>query len=250
MMSERVSVVIPFFNANQFIHETLLSILNQAYLGEIIIVVDHQSHLPDLGPLAQNDMIKIIYNRFYSRGPGVCRSIGFNAAKCKYVAFLDSDDVWHENRLLDHVSYIRDKDLAFSFTRYSHFDSSGVHSELVFPPPFNFKNFLRKRFTIGCLTVIIDKSLFNFLPPICIRRRNDYLLWHYVLNQCEKRSLRWGGYPSESSLAYHRLHDSSLTQSRIKSAYAYFLYLHASGHSMFSKLIYFFFYFYYTIGTR
>lgn len=250
MTNLKVSVVIPFFNSNLFIKETIQSVLCQDYLGEVIIVVDVDSEIPALGPFSGNTLIKIIFNRFPFRGAGVCRALGFNAASFRYVAFIDSDDIWYESRLREHISYVRSHKLAFSFATYRHFDRSGVRRVLALPPPYSFENFLRKRFTIGCLTVIIDKLQIASLPPICIKRRNDYLMWHFVLSQCEQRSLCWSGYSSDFALARHRLHDTSLTQSRFKSAYAYFLYLHACGHSLLDKTLLFFFYLYYTLGTR
>ena len=250
MNCTKVSVVIPFFNSNAFINETLSSVLCQDFLGEVIIVVDMGSEIPSLEPFSGNSCIKVVFNRFPFRGSGVCRSLGFNAASFRYVAFIDADDIWYDYRLREHISYVSRHDLAFSFAPYRHFDASGNREVLALPPPYSFENFLRKRFTIGCLTVIIDKLQINSLPPICIKRRNDYLMWHFVLSQCEQRTLRWSGFRSDLALARHRLHDKSLTQSRFKSACAYFLYLHASGHSFLNKFVLFFFYFYYTFGTR
>ena len=104
-MKAKVTVVIPFYKSNEYLLETLASIYIQDGVGEVIIVVDKNGGKVKLDGYNAKKNLKVVVNSTAFQGPGVCRSIGFNLAKCKYVAFLDSDDVWFPFRVKNHLEY-------------------------------------------------------------------------------------------------------------------------------------------------
>ena len=94
-----VSVVMPFFNGNDYLFEALESISNNN-VSEVIIVVDQGSEDPILENVSID--VRLIYNDDSNgRGAGVCRALGFEASITKYVAFLDCDDIWDENKITE-----------------------------------------------------------------------------------------------------------------------------------------------------
>ena len=245
---DEVTAVVPFFNGNQYLSEALTSIC-QKYVHEIIIVVDQGSEEPVFHNIPLD--VRVLYNIDPNvRGAGVCRALGFEASKSKYVAFLDCDDRWEKNKIEKQVKFMEKSNLAFSFHTYQHFSaSSRIYQPVVPLAPYTLDNFYKKRFTIGCLTVLINKEKVPSLPKVTIKRRNDYVMWNYVIKYCEDNGYHWGGLRSEP-MAFHRLHDNALTSSRLMSAVFYFRFLRISGNSAFCSLYYFFHYFWYTIGTR
>lgn len=103
-----VSIIIPAYNAKRFIHETLVSVLNQSYESYEVIVVDDGSTdstreiVSDF--VKQNQKISLI-TKSHSGGASA-RNTGLEKARGKFIAFLDSDDLWYPDKLAKQVSCI------------------------------------------------------------------------------------------------------------------------------------------------
>lgn len=101
--NDLISVVIPLYNAEQYIEKTLLSVLNQTYKFFEVIIVDDCStdnSLKIVESFAKKDSrIKIIKRAYNFGGPAAPRNNGIKAAKGEFIAFLDSDDIWFKNKL-------------------------------------------------------------------------------------------------------------------------------------------------------
>ena len=246
---KEVTVVIPFYNGNPYLSDALHTLAGDAMVERILIVVDQGSEEPIF---KKNDLnVDVLHNTDPKiRGAGVCRSLGFASAKSQFVAFLDCDDLWHEDKLGTQIALMKTNDTAFSFLTYRHFDSGSREFAPVVPiGPFTQKNFYKKRFTIGCLTVVIDKQKVPSVPKVLIKRRNDYVMWDYVIKYCIENDLNWHGFNTKP-LAFHRLHEASLTSSRMVSAIYYFKFLRNCGHNKLLSMHYFLHYLLYTLGTR
>lgn len=99
-MKNRFSVVIPVFNKEKYIKETILSVFNQTYDNYEIIIINDASTDNSLKIIEEviSDKAVIINNK-NNLGLSASRNIGFEASSCKYIAFLDGDDVWDKNFL-------------------------------------------------------------------------------------------------------------------------------------------------------
>ena len=160
MICRSVSVVIPFFNGNEYLKEALESIEKQtSSVEEVIIVVDNNSEVPVIDDYSYT--VIIIHNPEDQNGAGICRYYGYQKASSKFVTFLDPDDLWSMNKINYQVQYMIDKEMAFSFTAYENFEGADVINTICAVGPFTLDNFLKKRFTVGCLTVMIDKELIH-----------------------------------------------------------------------------------------
>lgn len=239
------SVVIPFFNGNNYINETISSILQNKPVAEIIIVVDKNSEEPLIE--SSSNIIRILYNTSNFKGAGIARSIGFNSAKYEYVAFLDSDDLWSPLRLEKHIKYMKKKDYVFSFHDYWNFNENGKKL-ITQTGPYNLDGFLKKSFVIGCLTVLIHKSRVPFIKGNTLKKRNDYLMWFELINFLNKNNFKWGG--ANFTDAHHRLHKDSLTHSKLSSAIYYYKYLGFCNLSFTTKIKCYLYYILNTLGNR
>jgi glycosyltransferase involved in cell wall biosynthesis len=126
-----VSVIIPLYNAEKYISETLKSVLNQTYQNfEIIVVNDGSS---DRGPeicqaFAQSHpdlQIRIISQA--NRGLPGARNTGIRSAKGEYLALLDSDDLWHPRKLESHIQHLQRSPLVGISFSYSEFIDEANH---------------------------------------------------------------------------------------------------------------------------
>ena len=107
----KISVIIPVYNAEKLIVRCLDSVLNQTYRQDIeIIAIDDGSTDNSLKILeSYSDKIRIY--RQVNQGPASARNKGIEKAKGKYLAFLDADDYWEENFLIETISFIEKNDV-------------------------------------------------------------------------------------------------------------------------------------------
>jgi teichuronic acid biosynthesis glycosyltransferase TuaG len=246
-----VDVVIPFYNGNDFINEALKSIFENDYISKIFIVVDLNSCIPSIHDIyLSGGKLKVIFNNYDVGGAGVVRSIGYNQADAEFVAFLDCDDIWSADKLRVQIPHMISNNLAFSFHGFSHFLTPNklIRRPIVPLGSFNGVNFYKKKFTIGCLSVVINKNMIGELPLITLKRRNDYMLWHFVIQCCESRLFGWGGI--QDVLGFHRITSGSLSSSKFKSAIYYYKFLKSCGFPLSTRLVYWCCYFINTIGSR
>ena len=117
-------------------------------------------------------------------GAAIARNTGINCAEGKYIAFLDSDDLWLPEKLEKQVAFMQNNDLAFSFTSYQIMDQDGKLTEKVVhvPEKINY-NGLLKNTIIGCLTVMLDIEKLGKVKMPNIRTRQDTATWLKILKQ-------------------------------------------------------------------
>jgi GT2 family glycosyltransferase len=123
--AERVSVIIPAYNAAAFLPATLRSIFAQSSPpGEIIVVDDGSTD--DTIAVARSFGVRVI--ALTNGGPSAARNAGMRAATGEYVAFLDADDLWAPEKLAMQCAALRAYGRpAFSFTDFRIFDAAGIH---------------------------------------------------------------------------------------------------------------------------
>lgn len=119
-----ITVVITTFNSSKFIDKTIESVLNQSIKVSAIIIVDDcsddfmdlEKKFSKIKKDNQSIYFDIIHNE-KNRGPGFSRNLGWNMVKTKFVAFLDSDDIWKINKLEKQLKiFEKNKDLSLVAT--------------------------------------------------------------------------------------------------------------------------------------
>ena len=125
MLNPLVSIIIPAFNAEKFVCEALESVFTQSYGPIEVIVVDDGStdKTAEVVKSYQTRRInkeRLIFIHQQNAGPSAARNAGINVAKSKYIAFLDSDDIWTKDKLLRQIQLMEthpDTGLLFGDTR-------------------------------------------------------------------------------------------------------------------------------------
>jgi teichuronic acid biosynthesis glycosyltransferase TuaG len=139
-----VSVIIPLYNAEKYIKETIESVINQTYQNWELIVVDDRSTDSSrdvVNKLAKKDhRIKLIESETNFGGPARPRNIGIDNAKGEYIAFLDADDVWLEQKLEKQINFFQqNKDSDICHTLANVIDENSIVQEV-----FNNQKVYRK----------------------------------------------------------------------------------------------------------
>lgn len=183
-----VSIIMPAFNCGDFIDKTLDSVIDQTYQNWEVIVVDDCSN--DNTAQVVFDYIKsddrIKYHRLEKNsGAAVARNKAVEIASGKYLAFLDSDDLWFPMKLTRQIGFMKDNNYKFTCTSYTKIDESGTSlgRTILAKSKSDYDGLLKS--CPGNSTVIYDaEDLGKFLIPD-IRKRNDYVMWLMIIKKVD-----------------------------------------------------------------
>lgn len=211
-----VSIITPVYKAEKFIEETIKSVQGQTYSNWEMLLVDDVS--PDHSVeiiqqyIAEDDRIKLIQLEENS-GAAIARNTAIKHSKGKYIAFLDSDDLWLPEKLMKQVRFMQEGNKSFSFTAYGIIKEDGLKTgkEVRVPENINYDGLL-KNTIIGCLTVMLDKEQIGKIEMLNIRTRQDFVLWLDIL---KRGHLAHG---LDEVLAYYRKVEGSISSNKIKTA--------------------------------
>jgi len=166
-MHPLISVIIAAYNADKYIKEAIDSVLNQTYKNFELIVIDDGS-TDKTAQIAKSYKGKLKYVYKENGGVSTARNTGIKLAQGEFVAFLDADDVWIENKLHDQVEHLnKNEDLAMIFTNMIIIDESGENvlghfnsKESIPYDGFIFEYFLKKP-VLYPSTLLIKKNVFE-----------------------------------------------------------------------------------------
>lgn len=185
-MKSKISIITPLYNSNKFINSTIQSVIKQTYSTWEMIIVDDCStddSVETVDKLSKIDKrIKLIKLNKNS-GAAVARNTAIEAAQGHYIAFLDSDDRWLPHKLETQVTFMRDRDVAFSYAAYEKMNEQGeIFGTVGVPDKVSYTDLL-KVCSIGCLTAMYDAQKLGKVYMPIIRKRQDLGLWLRILKQ-------------------------------------------------------------------
>lgn len=216
-MREKVSIIMPSYNSEEFIAESINSVLAQTYENFELLIVDDCStdKTVEVVESFNDDRIKLFVNEKNS-GAAVSRNRAIREATGKWIAFLDSDDLWFPDKLEKQVDFMEKKGYHFSYTEYmqidEHSDSTGV---IVKTPAKVTKRMMFRYCYLGCLTVMYDREYVGLIQIENLAKRNDYAIWLKVSQKATayglpevlaKYRVRSGSISSGSKLALIKHH--------------------------------------------
>ena len=185
-MTETVSVIMPSYNTGKLIADSIRSVQAQTYPDwELLIVDDCSTDGTDeaVRPFLADPRIRYLKNTENS-GAAVSRNRALREAKGRWIAFLDSDDLWLPQKLEKQIAFMRAHGYVFSYTCYSEMDENGAPNGVRVSGPHRitkvgFFNYCWP----GCLTVMYDAQAVGLIQIADIRKNNDYAMW---LKVCRK----------------------------------------------------------------
>ena len=189
----QIDIILPTFNSEKFIIKTVNSIINQSFRNWRIIIIDDASTDKTLSILKifYEKLIKkkkiIIIKNLVNKGQSYCRNIGIKYSKSKYIAFIDSDDLWLKKKLERQIKFMIKKKYFFTYTDYKVLKNNKSYN-IYNPLNFNLLKFVRNT-SIATSTMIICRKVITTLFPNKVRLCEDYffkcaLLKKYDANKC------------------------------------------------------------------
>lgn len=206
-MSELVSIIMPSYNTGCFIKETIESVLAQTYSNwELIIVDDCSTDDTDdvVSQYLSDNRIHYLKNDVNS-GAAMSRNRALREAKGKWIAFLDSDDLWEPDKIQKQISFMTENGYHFSYTNYIEIDEeSNPNGKSVSGPKRITKHGMYNYCWMGCLTVMYDADAVGLIQIADIKKNNDYAMW---LKVCKKANC----YLLNETLARYRKRSGSIS---------------------------------------
>jgi teichuronic acid biosynthesis glycosyltransferase TuaG len=208
-----VSIITPVYNCEEFLEECIQSVLNQTLKDWELILIDDCS--TDFSSRIINKYVAIdsrIKSYSYNKnvGAGVARNKGIEISRERFIAFLDSDDYWHKNKLKLQIEYMIRKNIDFSYTNFFELDKEDKASKIILSPKsVNSFSLLFNNY-IKTLTAIYDTKRIGKIYMPNYRKRQDWGLWFNILNKTNKAFL------FTEPLAYYRTSNTSLSKNKIK----------------------------------
>lgn len=185
-MNDLVSVIMPSYNTADYISESIKSVQAQTYTNwELIIVDDCSTDNTDevVGAFLGDQRIRYLKNKKNS-GAAVSRNRALREAKGRWIAFLDSDDLWVPEKLEKQIGFMKKNGYSFSYTNYEEIDMAGQKTGVKITGPKKItKTGMFNYCWPGCLTVMYDAAAIGLIQIADIKKNNDYAMW---LKVCKK----------------------------------------------------------------
>lgn len=211
-MNDLVSIIMPSYNTAGYISETIESVLAQTYANwELIIVDDCSTDNTDevVKPFLTDKRIKYLKNEKNS-GAAVSRNYALREAKGKWIAFLDSDDLWLPEKLEKQIAFMEKNGYKFTYTDYK-IKLNGKWLPYIFTGP----NIVDKRKMydycyFSTITVVYDRDFVGLIQIAPLKKNNDYAMWLKIIKKVDC-------YRLPECLSCYIKHDNSISSgSKIK----------------------------------
>ena len=217
MKKDMVSIITPVYNCERLLSKTIESVINQTYDNWELLLVDDCSS-DNSATIAKKYVKKdkrVKYIKLkQNSGAAVARNTALENSKGRFVAYLDSDDLWKPEKLEKQVRFMVDNKCAFTCTDYEKIDENGnsLNKIIKIPKKVNYNLFLRNTI-IQTVGVMIDTSVTgkDVLVMPNIRRRQDAATW------CQVLKAGYDCYEVPENLSYYRVVKNSLSSNKFKA---------------------------------
>ncbi len=189
IINDLVSIITPTWNCGKFIEETIRSVQAQTYTNWELIISDDCSTdntKEVITPyLEQDRRIRYICND-KNCGAAITRNNALREAKGRWIAFLDSDDLWTPDKLEKQIRFMEDNNYHCSYTNYCEIDEKSQEIGVwVTGPKHITKCGMYNYCWPGCLTVMYDTNVVGLIQITDIKKNNDYAMWLKVIKKTD-----------------------------------------------------------------
>ena len=208
-----VSVIMPNYNSENYVKDTIESVIAQTYANWELIFVDDCStdSSPDIVRSFNDERIKI-YSTKVNSGAATARNVAINEASGKWIAFLDSDDLWTPDKLSRQLEFMAKNQYDFSCTSYEVINEAHQLISTFVPhkSEYNYKDILKHN-SIGCLTAVYNaEKLGKIYMPTSAIKREDLACWLSILKNGT------AAYCLHEPLSKYKIHSNSVSSNKLK----------------------------------
>lgn len=218
-----VSIITPTYNCGRFIAETIQSVLAQTYTDWEMIIVDDCSTDDTASVVneyaSKDKRIKYLCNE-HNSGAALTRNYALREAQGRWIAFLDSDDLWLPQKLERQIAFMQQHDYAFSYHEYDEIDEASQPLNVYVSGIGKVGKWsMYACCWVGCLSVMYNREKIGLVQIANIRKNNDTAMWLQVVEKAPCYLLK-------ENLARYRRRKGSITPvsiwGKIKAHYPIF----------------------------
>lgn len=223
-----ISVVMPSYNTENYISKAIQSVLNQSYKNLELIIIDDCS-IDKTRQIVEeyckkDKRVKAYFNQKNS-GVSYSRNFGIEKAKGSWIAFLDSDDMWEEEKLKKQINLLVQKQMKpiLIYTGSAFIDENGIPYKYVMevPETVRYKELLKQN-VISCSSVLIKREIISSIKMENDNMHEDFVVWLKVL-----RNYDICAYGVNEPLLVYRMSSNSKSGNKFKAAkMTYMVYKH------------------------
>lgn len=216
-MMPLVSVIMPCYDMEGFIADSIESVLNQSFTDLELLIVDDASNDMTLDVVRyycmHDDRVKLTVKNQHT-GIADTRNQAISKAQGRYLAFLDADDIWHPDKLEKQLAFMQQNDVAFSYSAYELIDEEGqpLLKTIATAGNLSHDEYLRNTI-IGCSTVVLDTKKVGEVSVPDFRTSEDTATWLMLLKQGFK------AYAMDEALVSYRIRRQSASSNKFKASY-------------------------------
>lgn len=211
-----ISIIVPVYNSQGFLPATIESVISQTYKYWELLIIDDcsvdNSYAIAISYQQKDARIKVFKNK-NNAGQAFARNQGLEMANGRFIGFLDSDDLWHPQKLEIHLKECLEKQLAFSYSDFELIDEQGNSLKILLKPTkhLSFRKFLKYN-SVGCLTIFYDREQvkdLKFVEDKSYQGLEDNIFCADIF----KQNINYAKIPQV--LAYYRLRSNSSSARKV-----------------------------------
>ena len=215
MEENKVSIIIPVYNAEKFIGKTIESVLNQTYKNWEMLIFNDKSKDDSLKIIKKysekDERIKVIDSK-ENVGVVAARNKLIEIATGEFIAFLDADDYWREQKLEKQIKYMKEQNALISCTEYIRVTEDEKEiNDIIIKEIITYEDMLKNNY-LGCLTVVYNANKLGKRYFKEREKNEDYVLWLEIVKETK---IIFG---LKENLAFYRVLNNSRSSNKIKVA--------------------------------
>lgn len=224
-----VSIIMPAYKSEHTISDSIASVCRQTYKAWELIIVADDSGDKTINSIPKDTRIKIVRNAT-RLGVAESRNKGVELASGEWIAFLDSDDIWREDKLYKQLNFMRAKNARISYTASAYIGSDYIMRAVE---ELDFKKLLRRNI-MSCSSIIVERELALKYPFPNGVITEDFAVWLAIVKEGNV------AYGLDEPLLFYRLSANSDSSGKFKMAVkTYRTYRHLGVNPMVSALLIF-----------
>ncbi|MBQ6083271.1 MAG: glycosyltransferase family 2 protein [Bacteroidales bacterium] len=206
----------PCYNAERYIAQSIESVLAQTYDNWELLITDDAStdkSVEIISKYSKNDERINVLVPDEHQGISRTRNMSISRARGRFVAFLDSDDIWYPEKLEKQIKFMLENDIAFTYSSYEVIDAQGNSKSRIVKDAgvMSYKKYL-KNTIICCGTVVIDREKTGHFATPIIDTSEDMSLWLSIMRR------GFAAYPVPGPLHKYRITPGSASSNKIKAS--------------------------------
>ena len=219
-----ISIIIPYYKKKRYIEQTLDSVLKQKHRYLEILIIYDDEDLKDLIFLKRlqrkDKRIRLIINK-KNIGVGLSRNKAIKLSKGKYIAFLDSDDLWKKNKLDNQLKFMKKNNYLISHTNYEIINEKNKKVGIMkIDKELGYKNLIYSC-DIGLSTVMVNSKIKNMIRFPKLKTKEDYVLWlklsrKYKIYGLQKNLVFWRKNKNPFSYTIQKIKDAFIVYSKFE----------------------------------